>query len=77
MNKINVNIPIAQILDQQPELLDFFIEKGFTPLENKVMREKIGRKVSLSRGSKMIGVSLDEIIKELKWNGYEIEGEGE
>ncbi len=75
MNKININLPIAQILDEHPELLDFFINKGFKPLENKGMREKIGRRISLKRGSKMIGASLDEITEELRWNGYKIEGE--
>lgn len=77
MNTIDINQPIAEIIDQHPELLETFIDLGFKPLANKAMRESAGRIISLKNGSSMIGLPLDQLIQTLKWNGYEIIGEEE
>ena len=39
MNTIDINQPIAEVIDQHPELLETFIDLGFKPLANKAMRE--------------------------------------
>ena len=31
MNTIDLNIPVAEVLDQHPEVLDLLVELGFTP----------------------------------------------
>ncbi len=50
-NKIDVSIPVAQVIDQHPEVLDLLVELGFKPLANPIMRNTVGRKVSLKQGS--------------------------
>lgn len=75
MNKIDINAPIAQIIDEHPELLENFIEMGFKPLENKTMYKTLGYKVTLKQGAKLLGKSIDDIIQNLKWNGYEVKGD--
>ena len=72
MNTIDINQPIAEIIDQHPELLETFIDLGFKPIANKAMRESVGRIISLKNGSSMIGLPLDQLLQTLKWNGYEI-----
>ena len=54
-NKIDVSIPVAQVIDQHPEVLDLLVELGFKPLANPIMRNTVGRKVSLKQGSKLEG----------------------
>ena len=44
-NKIDVSIPVAQVIDQHPEVLDLLVELGFKPLANPIMRNTVGRKV--------------------------------
>lgn len=75
MNTIDINQPIAEIINQHPELLDTFINLGFRPIANKAMRESVGRIISLKNGASMIGLPLDKLIQTLKWNGYKVIGE--
>ena len=38
-NKIDVSIPVAQVIDQHPEVLDLLVELGFKPLANPIMHQ--------------------------------------
>ena len=75
MNTIDINKPIAEIIDKHPELLETFIDLGFKPIANRAMRESVGRIINLKNGASIIGLPLDKLIQTLKWNGYEIIGE--
>ena len=75
MNTIDLNVPVAEVVDQHPEGLDLLVELGFTPLANPLMRQTLGRTVSIAQGAKMKGIDLNQIVNSLKWNGYDIKGE--
>ena len=77
MNTIDLNIPVAEVLDQHPEVLDLLVELGFTPLANPLMQQTLGRTVSIAQGAKLKGMELNQIVNSLKWNGYDIEGEAD
>ena len=68
-NKIDVSIPVAQVIDQHPEVLDLLVELGFKPLANPIRR-----KVSLKQGSKLEGTPMEKIVRTLEANGYEVVG---
>ena len=68
-NIIDVSIPVAQVVDKHPEVLDILVDLGFKPLANPIMRNTVGRKTSLRMGSKLAG-----IISTLEMNGYEVVG---
>lgn len=72
MNKVNILRPVADICDDHPELIDLLVDMGFKPLGQKIMRETLGRKVSLKTGTKVIGLPLDTLIKKLEANGYTV-----
>ena len=74
MNAIDLTIPVANVLDQHPELLDILVDLGFKPLANPLMRNTLGRKVSIKQGAKMNGISLEKIQQTLSFNGYEVIG---
>ena len=74
MNTIDLSIPVAEVVDH-PEVLDLLVELGFTPLANPLMRQTLGRTVSIAQGAKMKGIDLNQIVNSLKWNGYDIKGE--
>ena len=73
-NVIDVSIPVAQVIDQHPEVLDLLVELGFKPLANPIMRNTVVRKVSLKQGSKFEGTPMDKIVRTLEANGYEVVG---
>ena len=77
MNTIDLNIPVAEVLDQHPEVLDLLVELGFTPLANPLMQQTLGRTVSIAQGAKLKGMELNQIVNSLKWNGYDIKGEAD
>ena len=70
-NVIDVSIPVAQVIDQHPEVLDLLVELGFKPLANPIMRNTVGRKVSLKQGSKLEVTPMEKIVRTLEANGYE------
>jgi hypothetical protein len=39
------------------------------------MYKTLGYKVTLKQGAKLLGKSIDDIIQNLKWNGYEVKGD--
>ena len=53
---------------------DILVELGFKPLANPLMRNTVGRKVSLKQGSKLEGTPMDKIVRTLEANGYEVIG---
>ena len=57
-NIIDVSIPVAEVVDKHPEVLEILVELGFKPLANPLMRNTVGRKVSLKQGSKLEGTPL-------------------
>ena len=73
-NIIDVSIPVAKVVDQHPEVLDLLVELGFTPLKNPLMRNTVGRKVSLKQGASMNHIDLQHIVTTLEMNGYEVVG---
>lgn len=73
-NVIDVSIPVAQVIDQHPEVLDLLVELGFKPLANLIMRNTVGRKVSLKQGSKLEVTPMEKIVRTLEANGYEVVG---
>lgn len=72
MNCIDLTIPVAQVLDQHPEILEILVELGFKPLANPIMRNTVGRKVSIKQGASMNGLDVAKIRQTLEFNGYEV-----
>ena len=73
-NVIDLSIPVAEVIEKQPEVLDVLVELGFTPLANPVMRNTVGRVISKKKGAGMNGIDLDKIKQTLELNGYEVVG---
>ena len=74
MNTIDLNLPIAEIINQHPEVKEILVELGLKPLANPAMLNTVGKVTSLRTGSKMTKVPLDRIQQVLECNGYEVIG---
>ena len=73
-NVIDLSIPVAEVIEKHPEVLDVLVELGFKPLANPVMRNTVGRVVSIKKGASMNGIDLNKIKQTLELNGYEVVG---
>ena len=73
-NVIDLSIPVAEVIEKHPEVLDVLVELGFTPLANPVMRNTVRRVVSIKKGASMNGIDLNKIKQTLELNGYEVVG---
>ena len=71
MNTIDLNLPVAEIINQHPEVKEILVELGLKPLANPAMLNTVGKVTSLRTGSKMTKISLDRIQQVLECNGYE------
>lgn len=74
MNTIDFSIPVAQVVDNHPEVLDILVDLGFKPLANPLMRNTVGKKVSIRQGAGLQGINLEKIRQTLEYNGYEVVG---
>lgn len=77
MQAIDLNQPVYEIIKQHPELKQLLIDLGLTPLGNPAMLNTAGRITSLKKGAHLIGLPIEEIIRTLEWNGYEVIKEDE
>ncbi len=68
MNTIDLNLPVAEIINQHPEVKDILVELGFKLLANPAMLNTVGKVTSLKTGSKMTKIPLDRIQQVLECN---------
>ena len=73
-NIIDVSIPVAEVIDKHPEVLEILVELGFEPLANPIMRNTVGRKVSLKQGSKLEGTPMEKSVLTVAAHGYDVGG---
>jgi hypothetical protein len=65
---------VGDILEQYPELLDRFVELGFKPLANPVLRKRIASRVTLEQACRLLGVSVEEVVAALNAGRDKIPG---
>ncbi len=71
MNKIiDLNKPVADLVKENPELIDVLSEMGFTELKNKMMLASVGKVMTLTRGAAVKKLDINEIKKSLTDKGY-------
>jgi hypothetical protein len=57
---------VADVLQRYPSALDTFLEHGFTPLKNPVLRRTMARVVTLEQACRREGVRLDVLLGDLR-----------
>ena len=70
MKEIDLNKTLFEITEEYPELIPVLAGLGFAGVTNQVLRNSHGRIMTLAKGSKQIGVSIDAIKAELAKHGF-------
>ncbi|MDD3777481.1 MAG: DUF1858 domain-containing protein [Actinomycetota bacterium] len=71
MKKIYLNKSVYELTEEFPELIDILKEMGFLGVSNPVVRNTLGRKMTIPEGSKKQGKSLEEVLQALRGKGFE------
>jgi hypothetical protein len=53
---------VADILDRQPDLLSVFLEFGFRPLANPMLRRTVARGVTIGTACRLVGVDPGQFL---------------
>lgn len=63
---------LYELTKTYPELIDILKELGFLEVINPVLRNTIGRKITIPQGCEKQGINLSEIISRLEENGFSV-----
>jgi len=72
MKKINLIKTVYELTEQYPELIEILKNMGFLGVSNPIVRNTIGRKMTIPEGCKKQGKDLESVIQKLKEAGYEV-----
>lgn len=70
MKEIDLEKSLYELTKTYPELIDILKELGFLGVINPVLRNTIGRKVTIPQGCEKQGINLAEVISRLEENGF-------
>lgn len=72
MKEIDLDKSLYELTKTYPELIDILKELGFLGVINPVLRNTIGRKVTIPQGCEKQGINLAEVISRLEENGFSV-----
>ena len=72
MKEIDLDKSLYELTKTYPELIDILKELGFLGVINPVLRNTIGRKVTIPQGCEKQGINLAKVISRLKENGFSV-----
>ena len=69
---VDLSRSVYELCTEFPELIEFMKNAGFTDIVKSGMLATAGRFMTLPKGAKMKGISLDAFITELQALGFEV-----
>jgi hypothetical protein len=70
--EIDLKKTVYELTETYPELIGILRELGFLGIVNPVVRKTLGRVTTIPQGCKKQGKDLDEVIKKLQEEGFEV-----
>jgi len=74
MKELDLKKTVYQLTEQFPELIDVLKELGFAGIAFPAVRKTLGRKMTITEGSKKQGKDLNQVISHLESLGYKVTG---
>lgn len=72
MKNINLDEPVASLIEKFPNLKDILKDLGFTEITNPLALSTVGKMVSIKKGAKIKNIDLDLIKEKLKEEGFNL-----
>ena len=70
---INLTKTVFELTEQYPELLGILKDMGFLGIANPVMRNTVGRVMTIPKGCEKMGMDLETVKKAIEKEGFEIQ----
>ncbi|SHL04948.1 hypothetical protein SAMN05216582_13620 [Selenomonas ruminantium] len=74
MKTIDLNLTVAELVKQYPEIKEILAELGFAKILNPMALKVMGNIMTLPRGAAMKGVALEKVVAALEAHGYTVAG---
>lgn len=71
--KIDLSKSVYELVSEYPELAEVMAGMGFTEITKKLVLNSVGRMTTIPKGAKMKGFDLENVLKILRENGFEVE----
>lgn len=72
MKNINLDEPVASLIEKFPNLKNILKDLGFTEITNPLALSTVGKIVSIKKGAKIKNIDLDLIKEKLKEEGFNL-----
>lgn len=69
---IDLEMTIYELCTADPSFTEVMVELGFVDITKPAMLKTVGRMMTLTKGARMKGMSLEDIKTKLIHKGYEI-----
>jgi uncharacterized protein involved in response to NO len=66
VEQIDADTIVLDVINSYPQALEFFVNKGFTPLKNLALREVLAAKTTIGQACRTRNLDPDKFINELK-----------
>jgi DUF438 domain-containing protein len=73
--RIDLNKSIYELTNEYPELINILGELGFNEITKKLLRNTVGKVMTIPKGAKTKNISMFDIVSVLMANGFELVGE--
>lgn len=67
---LDLNQTVYELIHQYPEIIPIMIELGFEQITKPSMLQTAGRVMTLPKGCRMRGISLDTVKEAFQHNGF-------
>ena len=65
MKKLDLRLSVYELTEQYPELIEILEKAGLTEITKKKVLSSVGRIMTLPKGARMKGISMEELEAEL------------
>lgn len=76
MKKLDLRLSVYELTEQYPELIEILEKAGLTEITKKKVLSSVGRIMTLPKGARMKGISMEELEAELNRHGFSVDGTG-
>lgn len=74
MKKLDLRLSVYELTEQYPELIEILEKAGLTEITKKKVLSSVGRIMTLPKGARMKGISMEELEAELNRHGFSVDG---
>lgn len=76
MKNLDLRLSVYELTEQYPELIEILEKAGLTEITKKKVLSSVGRIMTLPKGARMKGISMEELEAELNRHGFSVDGTG-